>query len=361
MGTALTADAGAATAAESQTPDPASGSATPDVLLKPDEIQWTGPTETPERDTVEIPDEATDPDAKPSEATAEAETPAEVFTIEVPLPSTDGKDRGSVALDLPSQEIADTLKHHAKLAAKVPALETRLEQSSADAETLAYIREHPEQGLGWLAQQFPKAAEQFLASAIESNPLAAAQTLQAMGFDVQMLKDEDTISAKSELAKLKQADRLRTGQQDFTRHQAASLFAQTASAVVGDLTTQLGIPDGPRFAMFTAAVQPELQKLYQQSPRAGQAQIIAALTPLVTEFQNLIAEQTKRSSVKATLAKEQPRDPAGLFKALADKNATFRKVAGGQTVVSPVSALKVRPNETMEEASARLRSKGARW
>jgi hypothetical protein len=89
--------------------------------------------------------------------------------------------------------------------------------------------------------------------------------------------------------------------------------------------------------------------------------MLTALTPLITEFQNMIAEQTKRSQVKVAQAANQARDPAGKFAEQAAKTDKFRKLAGGQTVVSALGATKAKPGETWEEASARLKAMGNRW
>lgn len=345
-------------------PSPDSGTPTPaapGAPLTAENIKWP-PTET---DT-ETPDASPEPDATPE---PEAETPPaepvvapEVHTVELALPVRDGKEQGTIALDLPTQEVADVIRHNVKQAARVPGLEAKLDQYSGEAQTLAYIRDHPEDGFGLLAQNYPQAAQSYLKAAIESDPLFAGQALQAMGFEVTMLKEEDTISAKAELAKLKQADRLRQGQSAFAKHQSAATFADAAAGVVEDLTRQIGItPDHPRYSLFTTAAQQEFQKLYQQNPRAGQAAMLTALTPLVTEFQHMIADQSKRSTLKATLAAEQTRDPAGKFAATAAKTDKFRKLAGGQTPVTALGATKAKPGETWEEASARLKKMGNTW
>jgi hypothetical protein len=254
--------------------DPSPESGTPaslsaDGLPTAETLKWPGTepeAETPE----ETPDADTDPQPEGETPPADPEAAAEVHTVDLALPMRDGKEQGTIVLELPSQEVADTLRHQAKQAGRVPSLEAKLDQYSGEAQTLAYIRDHPEEGFGLLAQNYPKAAEQFLASAIQINPLLAAQQLQAMGFDVTMLKDEDVITAKSKVAQYELQDRLRTGQAQFAQHQTATSFATTAAGVVEDLTAQLGIPaTHPRYNLFTTAAQQEFQKLYQQNPKAG--------------------------------------------------------------------------------------------
>lgn len=353
------------------TPETPAASATPGLSadgLHPTEIKWSSaPTDETPTPPASPDSEPTPPGESPDgEPTPPAEPVSTVHAVEFVLPNGDGENgttnAGKFVLEVNSQEAADGLRYHLKQSARAQGLEKKLDQHQTDVATMRFMRERPVDGMLLIAEQVPQAGVQFAQTWMAANPMEAAKELQKLGFQVGYQPDVDPtvaerlIAAEARAAALTQQNRVRDGRQAFEQTSQTQRFGDTAIDVVRELAGTLGLAEGQdEHLLFATAASEKLARLANTSPNATSAEMTLALKDLAATY---AAVQVRKASASARVA-DQPRDPAGQFQKLAAKNEKFAKVGGGQTVVSALSATKLPPGTTMEQATENLRKRGS--
>lgn len=306
------------------------------------------------------------PDAEPTTTTPATESPAttegegvegdvpaitegaegadapEVFTVDIGLPNRGEGEPAKYTLELPNQEVADAIRHQANLASRVPKLQERADRHAHAAELVAYLDSDPVGGLATMAQVHPQAAQDFTALYIQSNPAVAAQVLQRMGYTVEAFEDRaELIESRAQLAQRDLKDRVAEGKQKHAAQSTEAAYVERAQEVLGSVGGPLVFTDPLDRKLFQTAGSDALTSLYLSNPRATEADMVAALQPIVQRF------GTPRTTVKAAV-KLPPRNSAGQFIDAATKDAKLQKLAGGSTTITPLRAEKVPANVTLE-------------
>lgn len=273
-------------------------------------------------------EEAPSPDATP-----EGEAEVEVFQVDITLPKRGEGDPAKYELELPSQEVADAIRHTQNEAARVPKLLEKAERYQQAAETVAFLESDPVGGMAVMAQQYPQQAAEYAELYIRSNPAIAAQTLIKLGYSVTAQEAAfDLIDTKAQLAQRDLKDRVQGSQQKYGEHSVQSRYVERAQDVITSIATPLPL-DATDRRLFETAASDALAALYRQNPKAAEPQMVEALQELVTRF-------TSRQPPKKVVA--QPRKPDGTYTKA--KNEKFQKLAGGGTSITPLRAEKIRPD-----------------
>lgn len=339
----------------------------PDDALTPpaadaSEAPDTEATAQPEA-AVEAP-EAAEPETPEAEADAEApeaepEAPAKTYEVEVTLPGGDGdgRNQGRFVVELPNQQVADAIRFAQKQAARVPHLQDQLDQASQDATMTRFLSERPLEGMLYVGQQRPEAAQQFVQSWLQQYPQYGAQVLAQLGYLVDdSALDPQRVSAMAELARMRATQQVASGQAAFQAQGQEVRYAATAQGVWQELAGQLGLePGSVRHQMFASAAIQQLVNLASTNQRATRADMALALQPLVREFQAL-------QGVRATAQPKtpQPRDGQGQFTKATANREKFQKLQPPATAGAPLKAgsFKMQPGESMDQWKARLRRGG---
>lgn len=289
---------------------------------------------------------------------AEGEAPdAPTYEVEVTLPGGDGdgRNQGRYVLTVDNQQVADAVRFAQKQAARVPHLQEQVATLEQDATLSRFLTERPLDGLLYVGQQHPQAAQAFVQTFLAQYPQVGAQVLAQMGFAVDdTAVDPQRVQVQAELARLRAQQQVAQGQAQFQAQSHEARFAATAQGVWRDLAGQLGLADGTtRFQMFAAAASQALAQLAQSRPRATRSEMTLALQDLVREFQGLTA-------TRATTTKTPPRDKAGQFTKITQQQRTFQKLQPPSAPGTPAAAptYRMQPGETMDQWKARLRRGG---
>lgn len=309
-------------------------------------------------DAPEVDDATTEePDgdsAEPESEAASDDAPTAEFAVEVPIPNADS----TLDLTLPTQEAADTLRHHLKQSARVPRLEAKLDSYKQDAATVDFLEQSPTEGMLWMAQRQPEAAAEFVQLFVQQQPEWAVQMLNRLGFQVQATLDPETLNIRAENAALKAQQRVEQGRAQRQSLSVQQQFHDAAVDVVQELAQTLGMTEAhPKYRIYAATAADTVADLYNQNPRATRADIASALAPIVNELRPASAP-----SVRAAIAAKQPRDEAGRFaeppkqqvkaQRLEKRNATMRKIAGGATPVMAQGRAPLPPGATLDDIIA---------
>lgn len=303
------------------------------------------------------------PAPEPTEADAAPE-PAPTFKVPVPLPNGNGENgptnAGTLELDLPTQEAADTLRYHLKQSARAQRLDGRLREASADTATVDFLEQSPAEGMLWIAQQHPEAGDRFLDTMVRAHPDKVVAALTQMGLQVSVdPAKEETILARAELARRDAKDAVAKGQTQFQGQRAVQTYRAAATEVVEDLTASLGLAaDSEEYEVFATRAASRLTQLYQQKgAQATPADMTAALQPLVQALRPAAPpaphhSQTQPRAKDGTFA-DPPKDPAALIA----KNARLRQLAGAAGANAPVPAAvtKVAPTASLYDLQKAVR------
>lgn len=275
------------------------------------------------------------------ETTQAGETDAgeepEVFPVDITLPKRGEGDPAKYELELPSQEVADAIRHTQNEAARVPKLLEKAERYQQAADTVAFLESDPVGGMAVMAQQYPEAGKEFATLFIQANPAIAAQTLLKLGYQVTAAETAyDLIETRAQLAGRDLKDKVNGSQQKFGEHATQNRYVETAQDVITSIAGPLPLDATDRKLFETAAAE-ALSDLYKSNPKAKEPQMVEALQGLVQRF-------TNRQPVKKVTA--QPRKADGTYTKA--KNEKFQKLAGGGTSIIPLRAEKVRPDVTLD-------------
>ncbi len=300
-------------------------------------------------------------DAPPVEGeAANAPPPVEkepVFEVEVPLPQRGepGDPTGLLKLALPTQEAADTLRHHLKQSARVSRLEGQIEQASGDRAVVDFLEQKPLEGILWMAEQNPEAGAKFLDLYLRANPEAAVTAMRGLGYQVGMdTATERALLAEQRLAQLEAQQAVQNGRSTFQQGRQAETIRVQAQEVVQDISATLGMTlESEDYALFAARCSHKVAAVFQEKGRATtKADITAAIQPVVQAFTRLSPTATP---VKVHHSAEQPRAEDGTFakeqaakaEALRQKNERLRRLGGptGNTAAALVE--KIQPTDSL--------------
>ena len=254
----------------------------------------------------ETPAEESPPLVEGEEPAPEGEPPPTTFKVSVPLPG-EGSRAGTLDIEFPTQEAADTVRHHLKQAAAVPRLRERLQQAQGDSAAVEFIEQKPFEGMLWIAQQKPEAAAQFLDTWLRSNHAEAAQALMALGYRVEMDQTtERALAAESQLAKERALRAVQDGRGSFQASLTQQQFVATCQDAVDDLVGTMGLAkDSEDYEIFQERASKRLAKLYQEKG------VSATLADMQQSLQPLVESLTRPPHPSAAQARVPAGQPAG--------------------------------------------------
>lgn len=363
----------AAPAAPSAPVQPAEAAPTPETLTLHDmqrmsasevaKLYGTPPEAPAAAEPVAEPEPGAEPEPEPEPTPEGAEPePTQTFAVEMPLPQRGDAPAGKLALELPSQEAADTLRHHLKQSARAERLAAVVEQGNGDTATVDFLEQHPTEGLLWMAEQHPEAGAKFLDLYIRANWQTALETIQALGFKVEAdTATQRALDAEQRLAKQTALQAVINGRSQFQQGFAQQAFTASAREVVGDVASALGLtPQSEEYQFFVTRCSPKLAEVYQAKGRsATSGDMVAAIQPVVDAFQKLLTPAA--APVKVHHSQQQPRQPAGQrdggqftdaqkAEALRLKNERLRKLAGPTPQTAAALASPAKPTDTLYDA-----------
>lgn len=243
-------------------------------------------------------------------------------------------------LSVPDQKTADTLRHNANMAGRVPKLERELETAKESVAILDALERDPVAGMVAIAQTDPKVGAAFVQDWVKANYELAASFLADLGLKVEYgTANKRELDLSAQLARRELDDRVRKSQEQTSQQAHKQRFQQTAERAVRDLTANLTFADPEDEDLFHRAAADKAVKLYQTNPSASMAEVITLLQPLVNKF---------AGGKPSPIVKAQVRDDKGQFtkaKAVHDK---MRKVGSGTGGLSPATPA-FTPGMTLEK------------
>lgn len=263
------------------------------------------------------------------------------FEVELAHPTRGGDGPAEkFRLAVPDQKTADTLRYTANRAALVPKLEQQVEEAQESVRIVEALERDPVAAMTLLAQD-PKVGAEFGRQWLTENWKVAVSHLLDLGFKVDYgTANERVLDLEAREAKRVLGDRIRKAQESTQKTTHQQQFQSRATQVVNDLVSTLSFSDPDDHEMFVSLAAQKAAKLYQTNPYAQQADLVAALKPLVDKF---VGRQTQ--TIKATV---QPRNAEGQFvkaKAVHDK---MRKIGSGSNGLAPATP-SVTPGMTLEQ------------
>ena len=365
--TAPTLETAAPVTAPTPTPEAATTQAvaTPEASPTLFDLRHPGTTLTdPAPEPVAEPEAAAEPTTEPEptpegEPEPAAEEAAPTFKVSVTLPNGTGENgttnAGVLDIELPTQEAADALRFHVKRSERFGRLEQQVQRAQEDSATVDFLSSNPVNGMLWMGEKYPQAAENFLRTQLRANPEKAATWLQEIGFEVQIAPENvRAVQAEAKLAALEAKQGVTTGQQQFAGEAAKQRFNATANEAVDALVAAAGLAkDSEDFEIFAHRAAARLVPLYERlGASATLADVTETLQPIVAKLVGTGLTQPRDASGKFVPA-TPPVDPlaaeadarkvqAAAQLALKLKNDKHRRLAGPVTTV-PVSAITKMP------------------
>ncbi len=308
----------------------------------------------PSDDTAE--DKKEEPKAEGEDSSdADAPTDADSHTVDMQV-VREGQENDVIKLSGLPQETADAMKHHFKQSARVPGLEAQLAQNQQDSATIEFMQQNPEDAMHWMEQAQPDAGAAFVRSWMARYSEEAINIVA----DLRLTEmDPETMKTRSELERLRTENRIRDSQVKFDHTAKQRDFSAQAVTVIQQLATALNLD--PQTVNAEVFVRMASEKLGKMNPTATTKDMTFALQDLARETAAALNREPQTvvvgSSKDETPPDEgQPRDDvSGQFKKKVDTQEKHRKLAGGRTTVTPISAIKQRGVGTIEEAIERFR------